>query len=157
MVFVFEGVSTSHNAAPQDVALTDVLLEALSLSAYDLARSDPPSFSQSLSGIRILRGETLDYASYVKNISEGANNIEGLSVDPLIPFLVRSTEPVNQGYIKAGCTRISVLHLDGLREMLNETMQRPAKAEEDSLEIDETFLGNAMITTTSHSLVSREG
>lgn len=163
MVHIFHGQDACYSSPfplDQRIILTEVVLQALSLSAYTFVSTQSCSFADWLSSFTspLRAGEVLNYATSTETRAEIDASASGEAADRFATFIVKMTEPVEQGYWKSGMTRLSVLSPDFASP---ETPASPSDdylgSNEDLLEIDESFLRNAITSPALHSSLRSEG
>ena len=134
------------------ICLDHVVLQALSPAAYELATHEPTALSDWLSSDVLLRQGDVSAFPGPKQDEAGTSGE--------LRFLAKLTEPVQRGYVRAGLTRISVIAPDasvaGRLQHTFDTLDSEDDTEEP-LEIDESFLGNAIISPASQGRVVSEG
>jgi hypothetical protein len=160
MGYIFQDACHSSPPLDRHVILTEVVLQAVSSSAYTLVSTQSVSFADWLSSFTspLRAGQVLTYASSTETLARVTGSASPKVEDLFATFIVKMTEPVEQGYWKSGVTRVSILSADFAS--LENSASPPdilLHSNEDLLEIDENFLGNAMISPASHDSLWSEG
>lgn len=162
-IFNYAPLVDDHSEPAHPITLDEVVLQALTPSAYSFASERPDDFSNWISSEGPIRQGHILAASSSARVSDGVNGESTIEDEPAT-YLVRMTEPVEQGCVIKGATRISVVSpehaVDGpvdVEDISEDGMKNPNTSEE-SLEIDESFLSNAMLSPAAQgSATSAEG
>ena len=131
--------------------MTQLVLLALSQDAYDAASSHSSKFEEWLAKANtfVVQGSSI-YVP-VNSLVEDASGIAA--------FQVVETEPVTHGLVRQGFTRLLLFSASSedpshLPEIDDECIEAEA---DDSLEIDERFLGNSVLFPIPPQLTSTNG
>lgn len=143
MTFVFQssllGKLPSSN---RDVILDEVVLQAESTADYDLAAQSHAWYEEWLSEDQLLQQG--DVCAVPPN-------------NPTHKFVVLMTSPVLRGFVHKGSTRVSIAANDTALHEIS-IPSDATDTSEDTFEIDEDFLGNAMLAPSAHQHpLSEEG
>ncbi|KAF9268256.1 AAA-domain-containing protein [Marasmius fiardii PR-910] len=133
----------------EPVPLTEIVISALSSEAYEASVSHQDIVQRSLSGsCRILRqGE-------IRTVDLAVVNGTGSSQSKLLQFRLDMVEPVIQGFIEHGKSKIIVIPSfeDQDSEVRSEMDETDSNSDSEGVEIDEDFLGNSVSQFTFHPI-----
>lgn len=128
----------------EPVTLTDVVLSALSVDAYNLAKDATSALEDWLSeeSVILRQGQT-----YTFTPNTTSNGIEGLNVAKSCQFRLAMAEPVLQGVARKGSTRLYVTSSAASSSDESELLDVYAEdtSSEEAIEIDESFLASSVL------------